>query len=407
LTCACDVSPEKQPACLGQARDGTVNGKAPPGPARKKLLFLVTEDWYFCSHRLPPARAAQAAGYEIVVATRVGNRGAEIEAEGFKLIPIGLRRRSRNPLRELAAIAEIARIYWRERPDIAHHVAIKPVLYGSLAAMLLRRPAVVNALAGMGFLFTSSSRLAAVLRAAVSQVFRVLLNAGRNVLILQNPDDEALLVSGGLVAASRVRLIRGSGVDVQRFYPMPEPDGTPVVMLASRMLWDKGVGEFVGAAGLLRARGRAARFVLVGDGDADNPASVPQAQLKAWQDSGVVECWGRRDDMPAAFAQAHVVCLPSYREGLPKVLLEAAACARPLVATDAPGCREIVRHGENGFLVPLRDAAGLADAIERLLSDPALRHKMGAKGRQMVVTEFSEAQVARQTLAVYRELHAP
>ncbi len=374
---------------------------------RGKLLFLVTEDWYFCSHRLPPARAAQAAGYEVVVATRVEHRGADIEAEGFKLIPINLRRRSRNPFRELAAIAEIARIYRRERPDIVHHVAIKPVLYGSLAAMLARRPAVVNALAGMGFLFTSSSRLATMLRSAVSQVFRVLLNAGRNVLILQNPDDQALLVSGGLVAASRVRLIRGSGVDIQRFYPMPETDGTPVVMLASRMLWDKGIGEFVGAAGLLRARGRAARFVLVGDGDADNPASIPQAQLKSWHDSGVVECWGRCDDMPAAFAHAHVVCLPSYREGLPKVLLEAAACARPLVATDAPGCREIVRHGGNGFLVPLRDAAGLADAIERLLSEPALRLKMGAKGRQMVEAEFSEAQVARQTLAVYRELHAP
>ena len=185
-----------------------MNAKATPGPARKKLLFLVTEDWYFCSHRLPPARAAQQAGYEVVVATRVGSRGAEIEAEGFKLIPISLRRRSRNPLRELAAVVEITRIYWRERPDIAHHVAIKPVLYGSLAAMLLRRPAVVNALAGMGFLFTSGSRYAALLRTAVSQVFRVLLNAGRNVLILQNPDDQALLVSGGLVAPSRVRLIR-------------------------------------------------------------------------------------------------------------------------------------------------------------------------------------------------------
>jgi len=374
---------------------------------RGKLLFLVTEDWYFYSHRLPPARAAQAAGYEVVVATRVEHRGADIEAEGFKLIPIGLRRRSRNPFREMAAIAEIVRIYRQEQPDIVHHVAIKPVLYGSLAAMVVRRPAVVNALAGMGFLFTSGGRLAALLRAAVSQVFRVLLNASRNVLILQNPDDQALLVSGGLVASSRVRLIRGSGVDIQRFHPLPEPDGPPLVMLASRMLWDKGVGEFVAAAGALRARGAVARFVLVGDGDADNPASIPEIQLKAWHESGVVECWGRCDDMPAAFARSHIVCLPSYREGLPKVLLEAAACARPLVATDAPGCREIVRHGENGLLVPLRDAVGLADAIEKLLNDPALRLRMGAKGRQMVESEFSETEVARQTLAVYREVHAP
>lgn len=379
----------------------------PATGARKKLLFLVTEDWYFCSHRLPPARAAQAAGYEVVVATRVANRGAEITAEGFRLVPIGLRRRSRNPFREIAAIAEIVQLYWRERPDIVHHVALKPVLYGSLAALLVRRPAVVNALAGMGFLFTSSSRLATLLRTVVSRVFRVLLNAGRNVLILQNPDDVTMLVSGGLVTASRVRLIRGSGVDIERFRPTPEPAGSPVVMLASRMLWDKGVGEFVSAAGALRARGIAARFVLVGDGDADNPASIPDAQLKAWHDSGVVQCWGRCDNMPAALAEAHIVCLPSYREGLPKVLLEAAACARPLVATDAPGCREIVRDGENGLLVPLRDAASLADAIERLVGDRALRLRMGEKGRQMVESEFSEEKVAQQTLAVYREMCTP
>ncbi|MES2243996.1 MAG: glycosyltransferase family 4 protein [Pseudomonadota bacterium] len=384
-----------------------MSGGSPAPRARKKLLFLVTEDWYFCSHRLPPARAAQAAGYDVVVATRVDLRGAEIMAEGFKLVPIRLRRRSRNPFREMAAIAEIAQIYRRERPDIVHHVALKPVLYGSFAALLVRRPAVVNALAGMGFLFTSSSRTAAVLRAAVSRIFRVLLNAGRSVLILQNPDDEAMLVSGGLVAPSRVRLIRGSGVDIERFAPTPEPGGTPVVMLPSRLLWDKGVGEFVAAAGVLRARGVVARFVLVGDGDADNPASIPDAQLKAWHDSGLIEGWGRCEDMPGALAQAHIVCLPSYREGLPKVLLEAAACARALVATDAPGCREIVRHGENGLLVPLRDAASLADAIERLLGDPALRLRMGQKGRHMVEAEFSEAKVAQETLAVYREMCAP
>lgn len=384
-----------------------MSGDSPAPRARKKLLFLVTEDWYFCSHRLPPARAAQAAGYDVVVATRVDLRGAEIMAEGFKLVPISLRRRSRNPFREMAAIAEIAQIYRRERPDIVHHVALKPVLYGSFAALLVRRPAVVNALAGMGFLFTSSSRTAAVLRAAVSRIFRVLLNAGRSVLILQNPDDEAMLVSGGLVAPSRVRLIRGSGVDIERFAPTPEPGGTPVVMLPSRLLWDKGVGEFVAAAGVLRARGVVARFVLVGDGDADNPASIPDAQLKAWHDSGLIEGWGRCEDMPGALAQAHIVCLPSYREGLPKVLLEAAACARALVATDAPGCREIVRHGENGLLVPLRDAASLADAIERLLGDPVLRFRMGQKGRHMVEAEFSEEKVAQETLAVYREVCAP
>jgi len=389
----------------GASQPAACAAHSPPVTGRRtKLLFLVTEDWYFCSHRLPPARAAQAAGYDVIVATRVERQGAEIKAEGFKLVPLNLRRRSRNPFRELAAIAEIVQVYRRERPDIVHHVALKPVLYGSLAALIVRGPAVVNALAGMGFLFTSRSRLATVLRAVVSRIFRVLLNARGNVLILQNPDDMAVLVSDGLVEPSRVRLIRGSGVDIKRFSPLPEAAGALVVMLAARMLWDKGVGEFVAAASALRARGVTARFVLVGDGDADNPASIPDAQLKAWHESGVVEFWGRCDDMPAAFAQAHIVCLPSYREGLPKVLLEAAACSRPIVATDAPGCREIVRHGENGLLVPLRDAISLADAIELLLGDASLRLKMGRRGRQLVESEFSDVQVALQTLAVYREM---
>ena len=372
--------------------------------ARKKLLFLVTEDWYFCSHRLPPARAAQAAGYDVVVATRVGRRGADISAEGFKLIPLDLQRRSRNPFRELVAILQIIKIYLRERPDVVHHVALKPVLYGSFAACLVRRAAVVNALAGMGFLFTSGSRMATVLRSVVSQLFRLLLNSGRSLLILQNPDDEAMLVDSGLVAAKRVRLIRGSGVDVLRFSPTPEPQAPPVVMLPSRMLWDKGVGEFVEAARMLRERGVVARFVLVGNGDPDNPASISEGQLRAWHESGAVESWGHCADMPKILAMAHIVCLPSYREGLPKVLLEAAACGRPLIATDVPGCREIVRHGENGLLVPLRDAVSLANAIERLLGDAPLRHSMGQEGRLMVESEFSETTVAEKTLAVYLEL---
>ncbi|MGB4116658.1 MAG: glycosyltransferase family 4 protein [Polaromonas sp.] len=371
---------------------------------RKKLLFLVTEDWYFCSHRLPPARAAMAAGYDIIVATRVGSRGADITSEGFKLIPIDLQRRSRNPFRELTAIAQIVMIYLRERPDVVHHVAMKPVLYGSFAAFIVRNSTVVNALAGMGFLFTSGSRQATILRMVVSRLFRFLLNSGRNLLILQNPDDAAMLVNGGIVKAERIRLIKGSGVDVQRFAPMPETQSAPVVMLPSRMLWDKGVGEFVEAARMLRTRGVAARFVLVGHGDPDNPASIPECQLKAWHDSGVVERWGHCEDMPATLAKAHVVCLPSYREGLPKVLLEAAACARPLIATDVPGCREIVRHGENGLLVPLRDVPGLAQAMARLLGNFELRHTMGQKGRAMVESEFSEMKVAKQTLAVYHEL---
>ena len=372
-----------------------------------KLLFLVTEDWYFCSHRLPLARAAKAAGYEVVVATRIGRHADAISGEGFKLIPIGLRRRSHNPLRELAAILEIAGIYRRERPDLVHHVALKPVLYGSLAARLARVPAVVNALAGLGFVFASASLRARLLRPWVVGALRLLLDADGARLIVQNPDDRRMLVDHGVVAAARVRLIRGSGVDIRRFAPTPEPVGTPLVMLPGRLLWDKGVGEFVAAARLLKERGVAARFVLVGDGDPENPAAIPDEVLQAWRQDGVVECWGRREDMPEVLGSSHIVCLPSYREGLPKALLEAAACGRPIVATDVPGCREIVIDGSNGLLVPPRDAPALAAAIVRLLAQAKLRAEMGRRGRELVELEFSEEIVVAQTLAVYRELAAP
>ncbi len=369
-----------------------------------KLLFLVTEDWYFCSHRLPLARAAKAAGYEVVVATRVSAHAEAIRAEGFKLVPIGLRRSGRNPWRELKAILEIVGIYRRERPDLVHHVALKPVLYGAIAARLAHVPTVVNALAGLGFVFASASRKARLLRPWVVGALRLSVDADGSALIMQNPDDRKMLVEAGIVKPARVRLIRGSGVDIRRFAPSPEPAGTPLVMLPSRLLWDKGVGEFVAAAGLLRERGAEARFALVGDGDPGNPATIPEGRLRAWQAEGAVEWWGRREDMPAVLASSHVVCLPSYREGLPKVLLEAAACGRPLVATDVPGCREIVIDGGNGLLVPPRDAPALAEAIGRLIKEPGLRADMGRRGRELVEAQFSEERVVAQTLAVYREL---
>ncbi len=369
-----------------------------------KLLFLVTEDWYFCSHRLPLARAAQAAGYEVVVATRVRSHGAAIVAEGFKLIPLGLRRGGHNPFHEIAAIAEVVRIYKAERPDIVHHVALKPVLYGALAARIAGVPAVVNALAGMGFVFASATLKAKLFRPFVSSAFRLLLNVGNSLLILQNPDDQLMLVTGGAVAAERIRQIRGSGVDIRHFAPTPEPVGVPLVVLPARMLWDKGVGEFVEAARQLKAKGVQACFALVGDSDAENSAAIPDAQLEAWCASGVVEWWGRREDMPEVYSRANIVCLPSYREGLPKALLEAAACGRSLVATDVPGCREIVIDGHNGFLAPLYDSAALAMAIERLLADAQLRTAMGKRGRELVEKEFSEEIVVKQTLAVYQEI---
>jgi glycosyltransferase involved in cell wall biosynthesis len=367
------------------------------------LLYLVTEDWYFCSHRLPLARAAREAGFHVTVATRVQQHAEQIVSAGLDLAPISLSRRSTNPLRELASVREIANLYRRVRPDIAHHVAMKPVLYGSIAAWRARTPHVVNALAGLGYVFSSPDPKARLLRPLVERGYRLLLNRRNSCLIVQNPDDLMLLTQQHIVDAERMVLIRGSGVDLSRFQATPEPLTAPLVVLPARMLRDKGVEEFVDAARRLTQEGIDARFALVGDPDPHNPAAIPQRRLMAWADEGVVEYWGWRDDMAQVYAQSSVVCLPSYREGLPKALLEAAACGRPIVTTDVPGCREIVSDEDNGLLVPARDSWALADALRRLITDRSLRQRMGQRGRQRAIDEFSIERVIAETLALYRE----
>jgi len=375
--------------------------------SRPKILYFITEDWYFCSHRLPLALAARDAGYDVAVVTNVNEHADVIRRAGIRLIPFDLSRKGMNPASELAVLARLVALYRKEKPDIVHQVAMKPVLYGSLAARLSGVSRVVNALAGLGYIFTSDQPKARFLRPVIGSAFRGLLNSRRSRLILQNQDDRAKFIRKRFISEKRIRLIRGSGVDTAVFVPTPEPPGVPVVILPSRMLWDKGVREFVDAAGQLKKRGISARFVLVGDTDPHNPSAIPTEQLTAWHAEGAVEWWGRREDMPAVFEQSHIVCLPSYREGLPKVLLEAASCGRPIVTTDTPGCRDVVRQGENGLLVPVRGTAELADALQLLIEQPALRKKMGCKGREIVVSEFALEKVVAKTMNIYRELLKP
>lgn len=371
---------------------------------KPKLLFLVTEDWYFCSHRLPIARAARDAGYEVLVATRVDRHGGLIEREGFRLFPISLRRSNKNPVRELLAFLELVQLYRRERPALVHHVAFKPVILGSLAARLTGAPCVVNAVAGLGFAFIGAGVKAGILRRLVCLAYRAVLSAKNAKALFQNEEDRAAFISMGLVPPERTAVIRGSGVDLSLFKPSPTPKGDTVVVLAGRMLWDKGVGEFVAAAEKLRAQGVKARFVLLGNSDPDNLAAVPLEQLEKWKANGAVEWWGFRSDMPEVLAQAHIACLPSYREGLPKFLIEAAASARPIIAADVPGCREIVRDGENGLLVPARNADALAAALRALIENPERAEHLGARGRKMAEAEFSQECVVQQTLSLYARL---
>ena len=367
----------------------------------RKILYLVSEDWYFCSHRLPIARAARDAGAEIVVATRVRDHRAAIEAEGFRLVPIELSRSGRNPFHDLRCLAEILRLYRKERPDIVHHVALKPALYGSIAAWRARIPLMVNAFAGMGFVFISRGPFATAARPVIRAAFRFLLNRPNSRIIVQNPDDRSLFVDRIGVDPRRVTVIPGSGVDVRRFRPRGEaPPGEPVAVCVSRMLWDKGLGELVAAAGRLKERGVALRVRLIGPGD-DNPAAIPQDTLAAWAREGTVEIAGASDDIPGDYADAHIAVLPSYREGLPKSLLEAAACGLPMVSTDVPGCREVCRDGETGLLVPARSVEPLADALARLAEDPSLRRTYGIAARRLAEEVFAEPVIVAQTLALY------
>lgn len=368
-----------------------------------KLLFLVTEDWYFVSHRLPLAMAAQAAGYEVAVATREGRQADVIRNAGIRLIPFAMSRRGGNPFAEVAALWRLYRV---EKPDLVHHVALKPVMFGALAAWMARVPAQVNAVAGLGWLFTSPNSVVRLVRPVLRWMLARLLNQPHSLTIVQNPEDKSLLERSGLSAA-RLRLIKGAGVDVKLYHPaVPAPEPICVVVV-SRMLWDKGVGEFVEAARRLSEAGGNARFVLVGDPDPANPASVPESTLRSWHGQDGVEWLGRRDDIPAVLQAAHIACLPSsYGEGIPKSLLEAAACGLPIVTTDAPGCREVVRDGVNGLLVPVHDAAALAAALGKLIGDAELRRRMGEYSRLRAEKEFGLEAVIAQTLAVYREVCA-
>ncbi len=389
--------------------DPTENTFPPPSAgteailAGRKIIIVVSEDWYFCSHRLPLGKALHAAGAEVIVATRVRDHGKIIEQAGLRVIPIGLDRSGLNPLHDLGTLRELLRIYRRERPDLVHHVALKPTLYGALCARLTGVPAVVNALAGLGYLFSSPTPKARLLRPFARLGLRALVNRRNSRTILQNPDDIALFQTDLGARPDRLALIRGSGVDTARFRPHPPPDGTPVAVCVSRMLWDKGINELVEAARLLRQRGTDIRIRLVGPTD-ENPASIPQATLDQWRADGIVDLAGPIDDIPGEYTRAHIAVLPSYREGLPKSLLEAAACGRPMVATDVPGCREICREEETGLLVPARSVDPLADALERLAGDAELRQRLGHRARQVAEAEFAEKVVIAETLALYQDL---
>ncbi len=377
----------------------------------KKLLFLVSEDSYFCSHRLSLAQAARRAGFTVAVATKCSTHYDQIKNAGIQVFSLKhFTRAGINPIKQCLLLLELYKIYQNFKPDIIHPVAIKPVILGSLMARFCKVPKVINALGGLGYLFTGKKSTGltritwkkTILRFMVSKLFLFIFRSPNTLLLLQNTDDRDTLVQQGCVSADKIKIIRGAGVDIHAFPAMPFPPLSPIIIRCiSRMLWDKGIGELIKAAKILKEKNSAIQIELYGLPDPENPTSIQMEELLAWQASNIITWHGQCQDVANAYAGCHIAVLPSYREGLPKSLLEAASCARPIVTTNVPGCREVVIEGENGFLVPAKDSIALANALLRLSEDPKLQLEMGQKGRARVETYFSDAIIHAQTLALY------
>jgi len=381
--------------------------RLPDSHPRCVLLLVVNVSWFFLSHRLPLALRARQLGFEVYLATRIDSAAdrAAIEAAGIRVYDLAIGRAEQGVFDNLKVLAALFLLYRRLAPDVVHHVTMKPVILGGIAARLARVPSVVSAIPGLGYAFVADGWVAATRRVLLRAGLRIALRHSNSTAIFQNPDDLSGLVNAGVVDARSCVLIRGAGVDTKTFVAWPEPVGIVRVLLASRMLREKGVETFVEAARILLRRGVAADFQLAGKPDSENPGSLTVSQLRDWHSSGIVRWLGHREDMVALLRSVHVVCLPSfYGEGVPKILIEAAASGRALVASDMPGCREIVRHEFNGLLVPPKQALALADALSTMIQDKEKRRLFGRCGRLLAETEFDAANVVDETMRVYERL---
>jgi glycosyltransferase involved in cell wall biosynthesis len=367
-----------------------------------RVLLVANTDWYLYNYRLSLAKTLRDRGFEVGLVSPPGQYTTQFKANGFPWFPWHLGRRTLAPWNEIPAMRKLARIYRQEKPDLVHHHTIKPVIYGSFVSHALGVKSVVNSITGRGYIFSSQDPKAALLRPAARYLYRLAFRHPNLAAIFENEPDRQYFIQQKLLPAERAWVIGGVGVDTELFTPSPEPSGQPVVLLASRMLWDKGIDLLVEAVRILR-QATPVRVVLVGEPDPGNPASIDQEQLKNWSSEGLVEWWGWQVDMNQVYRQCHIVVLPTrYGEGVPTVLLEAAACGRPIIATDVPGCKDITIDGYNGLLVPPGDPKALANAINKLICDADLRGRMGRAGRQLVLQMFTVSLVNTDTFAVYQ-----
>lgn len=374
--------------------------------AQKAILFVVNAPEFFLSHRLPVAIAARQAGFQIHVASADGADVEEIKRIGFVHHVIPFSRSGQNPIVELKTFFSLCFLFSKIKPSLVHLVTIKPVIYGGIAARLARVGSVVAAVSGLGTVFLADSTFARFRRLLISALYRTALNQDNLIVIFQNPDDQCALKRLASLEDKKARLIRGSGVSLAEYPFLSEPSGVPVVVMAARLLKDKGVFEYIEAARLLKDRGINVELRLVGAPDPGNPSSITQIELDEWSSDGTVKLLGFRSDIAAQYADSNIVCLPSYREGLPKCLVEAAACGRAVITTNVPGCRDAIKPDVTGLLVPVRNSTALADAIQYLLENPSVRMKMGESGRKLAENSFTIESVVEKHMDIYRELLA-
>lgn len=368
-----------------------------------KIIISANTDWYLYNFRLTLAKELREQGNDVILLSPPGNFKDRLQAEGFQWIPFPLSRQGVNPFKEIWSVMKLVQIYKTIQPDLVHHHTIKCVIYGSLAARFANIPAIVNSITGRGFIFSSMKPLAVFLKPLIKLIYKFVFSFSKIRVIFENETDLFFFLENNLISKEQATLIPGVGVDTHRFHPVNEPNPDIIVLLATRMLWDKGVGVFVDAARLINSQEKKARFVLVGNIDEGNPASIEKRELENWQQEQVVEWWGFKDDMSSIYTIGTIFSFPTmYGEGIPTVLLEASACSLPLVATNIPGCRDVIKHGVNGFLIPPQDPQALAEAIEKLLADPGLRENMGKAGRKIILEKFSLEKIIEQTLHVYQ-----
>ena len=369
----------------------------------KRLLFVVNVDWFFISHRLPLALAAKESGYEVHIATEITQHLEELEAYGLIVHKLDLKRGYKNLMEELKGFISLIRVFLQINPDLVHLVTIKPVLYGGIIAKFTGVPALIIAISGLGHVFGAKGIIAVIRRLLVVMLYRFIMSHKRLKVVFQNPTDCARLVGFARLDKNKTVMIKGAGVDLKIYNFMPIPEDIPCVIMASRLIADKGVWQFVEAAHILKNRGIVARFCLVGSINLDNPTSLNENDIEKLKQDKVVEVWGYKTNMAQVIQQATIVTLPSfYNEGLPKILIEAAACGRPIITTNMPGCVEAVEDGITGLIIPPRDSIALADALNKLLKDRTRCISMGTAGRRKAETEFDLTSVVSKHLELYQ-----